>query len=277
MKKAFLLLSLFTATLAIGQSLGVMSYNIRYDNPQDGENRWDNRKEHLISQLNFYAPDVFGTQEGLLHQLGDLKNGLNAYGYVGVGRDDGKEKGEFTAIFYHQETVELLKDNTFWLSLTPDKPSKAWDAALPRICTYSLFKMKESGRQFYVFNTHFDHIGEQARLESSLLILSKIKQLNTGGLPVILMGDFNMDPNSTGYSSITKEMKDCHIEVGAKAYGPGGTFNGFDITKPTDRRIDYIFVSDGFKPLKSAIFSTVFNGLYPSDHFPVYTELDFEK
>lgn len=277
MKKVFLLLSMFTTTLCVGQSLGVMSYNIRYDNPQDGENRWDNRKANLISQLNFYAPEIFGTQEGLIHQLQDLQKGLDTYSYVGVGRDDGKEKGEFTAIFYDQEKVELVKDDTFWLSLTPNRPSKAWDAALPRICTYAQFKMKNSRAQFYVFNAHFDHVGEQARLESSLLILSKIKELNVNGLPVILMGDLNMEPNSTGYASIIKLMKDSHIEAGTKAYGPKGTFNGFDITKPTDRRIDYVFISNGFKAQKSAIFSTVFNGLYPSDHFPVYAELEFER
>ncbi len=276
MKKAFLLFTMAIAHFMMGQTMGVMTYNIRYDNPKDGLNSWDNRKENLIAQVNFYAPEVLGTQEGLLHQLKDLENGLGGYAFFGVGRDDGKEQGEYTAIYYQKDNLELLDKGTFWLSLSPEKPSKAWDAALPRICTYGLFRRKADGSKFYVFNTHFDHVGETAREESAALILRKIKELNSPNFPVVLMGDFNMEYNSPGIQLITKVMQDTHISAGNNSYGPEGTYNGFDVTKPVNGRIDYIFCSRGTKILKSGILSAVFNTRYPSDHLPVYVQLAFE-
>ncbi|MEM8889234.1 MAG: endonuclease/exonuclease/phosphatase family protein, partial [Bacteroidota bacterium] len=140
-----------------------MTYNLRYDNPNDGENRWDLRKEFLRDQLKFFEPDVMGIQEGLKHQLDYLDGELSAYSYIGVGRDDGKEKGEYTAIFYKADKLSLIRQSTFWLSESPDEISVGWDAALERICTYALFEEKAGGAKFYVFNTHFDHRGEKAR------------------------------------------------------------------------------------------------------------------
>lgn len=259
------------------QTIDVMTYNIRYDNPNDKPNHWDNRKDFLISQLNFYAPDVFGIQEGLINQLKDMDNGLEDYTYFGIGRDHGDERGEFTAIFYNQGNIELLKEGTFWLSTTPEVPSKDWDAALPRICTYGFFKDKESGARFFVFNTHFDHVGMQAREESAQLILQKIKELNPDNHPTVLMGDFNLESDSKGIQLIVQQMKDTHVEAGANAFGPNGTFNGFDFSKPVDKRIDYIFVSNGFKVLKSAILSDSKDLRYPSDHLPVFSRLEFSN
>jgi endonuclease/exonuclease/phosphatase family metal-dependent hydrolase len=259
------------------QTIDVMTYNIRYDNPNDNPNHWDNRKDFLISQLNFYAPDVFGVQEGLINQLKDMDNGLEDYTYFGIGRDHGDERGEFTAIFYSKGNIELLKEGTFWLSTTPEVPSKDWDAALPRICTYGLFKDKQSGVRFFVFNTHFDHVGVQAREESAKLILQKIKELNPDNHPTVLMGDFNLENTSKGIQLIVQQMKDTHVEAGSNAFGPKGTFNGFDFTKPVDKRIDYIFVSNGFKVLKSAILSDSKDLRYPSDHLPVFTRLEFNN
>src|SRR5690606_5031135 len=169
-------------------------------------NNWDNRKEFLISQLNFHAPDVFGTQEGLVHQLKDIDAGLEDYTYFGVGRDHGDDRGEFTAIFYNKEKLNLLEQSTFWLSETPETPSKGWDAALPRICTYGLFENKEDGSKFMVFNTHFDHVGVKAREESSKLILKKIKELNSDNLPVVVTGDFNLESDSPGVQVILTQM-----------------------------------------------------------------------
>lgn len=259
------------------QTIDVMTYNIRYDNPNDKPNHWDNRKDFLISQLNFYAPDVFGIQEGLINQLKDMDNGLEDYTYFGIGRDHGDERGEFTAIFYNQGNIELLKEGTFWLSTTPEVPSKDWDAALPRICTYGFFKDKENGARFFVFNTHFDHVGVQAREESAQLILQKIKELNPDNHPTVLMGDFNLESTSKGIQLIVQQMKDTHVEAGSNAFGPKGTFNGFDFTKPVDKRIDYIFVSNGFKVLKSAILSDSKDLRYPSDHLPVFSRLEFNN
>lgn len=274
--------NIYVALFAIGtffnvqsQTIDVISYNIRYDNPDDKPNNWDNRKEFLISQLNFYAPDVFGTQEGLVHQLKDIDNGLENYTYFGVGRDHGDDRGEFTAIFYNKEKLNLLEESTFWLSETPTTPSKGWDAALPRICTYGLFENKEDGNKFMVFNTHFDHVGVKAREESSKLILKKIKELNPDNLPVVVTGDFNLESDSPGVQVILTQMADAHLAAGENAFGPKGTFNGFEFNKPVERRIDYIFVSDEFEVLKSAILSDSKDCRYPSDHLPVLARLQF--
>ena len=276
-KKLCILVLLLATSMMLGQTLDVLSYNIRFDNPKDGLNSWDNRKTFLISQTNFYAPDIFGTQEGLINQLKDIEDGMENYTFFGVGRDKGDEAGEHTAIFYNSQKVELLKEGTFWLSKTPEKPSKAWDAALPRICTYGEFKLKNSDTQFLVFNAHFDHVGEVARKESAKLILKKIKELNPKGYPVILMGDFNLEVDSEPIQSILKQLDDTHLLAGSKAHGPKGTFNGFNFTKPVTRRIDYIFISrENIEVIKSAILSDSKDARYPSDHLPVYAKLKFE-
>ncbi|MEC3965891.1 endonuclease/exonuclease/phosphatase family protein [Flagellimonas halotolerans] len=276
MKNTFLMLLAIGTFLSVqGQTIDVISYNIRYDNPDDAPNNWDNRKEFLISQLNFYNPDVFGIQEGLIHQVKEIDNGLKDYAYFGVGRDHGDERGEHTAIFYNKERVKLIEQSTFWLSLTPDEPSKGWDAALPRTCTYGIFKNKSDGTKFMAFNTHFDHVGVKAREESSRLILEKIEELNTENLPVVLIGDFNLESNSRGVRVILGKMADAHIAAGNNAFGPQGTFNGFEFNKPVERRIDYIFVSDSFEVLKSAILSDSKDTRYPSDHLPVFARLKY--
>ncbi len=278
MKQLTTLWVILTLHTAFGQTTNVLTYNIKYDNPKDSLNNWNDRKDFLISQLNFYAPDIFGTQEGLIHQLKEIDRGLNDHTFFGVGRDHGDDRGEFTAIFYNWKKIDLLKEATFWLSPTPEKPSKGWDAALPRICTYALFKRKEDGREFYVFNTHFDHVGTNARIESAKLILKKIKELNTENLPVVVMGDFNLEPSSKGIQLISDELGDAHIEAGKNAHGPKGTFNGFDFAKPVEKRIDYIFISnEGLEVLKSGILSDSFECRYPSDHFPVYAGLRFTR
>lgn len=277
--KRFIILVLFIiglSTRCLGQDVNVLTYNIRYDNPKDGLNSWNNRKDFLISQLNFYAPEVFGIQEGLKHQLDHIKDGMRDYNYIGVARDDGHEEGEYSAIYYNTKKIALIADSTFWLSKTPEKPSKDWDAALPRICTYGRFKIKRSDEQFYLFNTHFDHVGVEAREQSVKLILRKITEINTGGLPVILMGDFNLESGNSGIRSILNDLKDTHSSAGEPAHGPDGTFNGFDFTSPVKRKIDFIFVSDDWEVLKSAVLSDSKECRYPSDHFPVYTQLKFK-
>lgn len=271
----FLLFALGLFLNSYGQTIDVISYNIRYDNPDDAPNHWDNRKDFLIAQLNFYSPDVFGIQEGLIHQVKEIDEGLEDYAYFGVGRDHGDERGEHTAVFYNKQRLELLEESTFWLSNTPNEPSKGWDAALPRTCTYGVFRNKRDGAKFMVFNTHFDHVGEKAREESSKLILQKIKELNTEKSPVVLTGDFNLESDSPGVQVILSEMVDTHIASGKNAFGPKGTFNGFEFNKPVERRIDYIFVSDDLEVLKSAILSDSKDARYPSDHLPVFARLKY--
>lgn len=261
----------------MAQSLNVLTYNIRYDNPKDSINAWDNRKEFLISQLKFYQPDIFGTQEGLLHQLKDIDHGLKGYTFFGKGRDDGKEAGEFSAIFYNKNSVELLQEHTFWLSETPETPSKGWDAAIKRVCTYGKFKSKNNNAEFWVFNTHFDHVGEQARRESILMILSKMAAINSEALPVILMGDLNLKPQHESIVYLANLMDDTYSLAGENNFGPVGTFNGFKFNEPVTDRIDYIFTSKGdFNVLKNAILSDNKECRYPSDHLPVYAKLAFD-
>ena len=278
MKQTFWVIVLLFVTYGQAQSVSVLSYNIRYDNPKDGINNWKHRKDFLISQLKFYGPDVFGTQEGLIHQLKELDAGLEQYSYFGIGRDHGDERGEFTAIFYNHDKFELLRENTFWLSKTPEKPSKDWDAALPRICTYGHFKAKDSPVEFLLFNTHFDHMGKIAREESAKLILKKIEELNPNKLPVVFMGDLNLESDTEGIQLIVKNMLDAHVAAGYNAHGPAGTYNGFDFTKPVTRRIDYIFTSpNNIEIKKSGILSDSFDCRYPSDHLPVYAELKLKN
>lgn len=277
MKNLFVIIFMLVSVVSEAQQISALTYNIKFDDRNDTVNNWEARKEFLISQLNYNHPDVFGIQEGLQHQLGDIKNGLEAYQYIGVARDDGKSKGEYSAIFYDTKKLKVLKNDTFWLSETPEKPSRGWDAALPRICTYGLFKELGSGEEFYVFNTHFDHIGDLARIESAKLILDRIKAINSEDLPVILTGDFNLQADATGIQYILEQLKDSHTEAGKNAFGPTGTFNGFHFSEPVTSKIDYVFINNGFQVLRSGILSDSFNCHYPSDHFPVFVALYFKK
>ena len=185
-KPIFFFLFLFVQISLYSQTMEIMTYNIKYANENDGENSWSNRKDFITNQLKFYEPDAFGVQEAVKQQMDYFKDHLDGYDYVGVGRDDGKEGGEYSAIFYKKSRLKVLKHDTFWLSETPQKPSKGWDAAYPRICTYALFEDQQTGEKFWYFNTHFDHIGDKARKESAKLIWKKIQELNPENLPRFL-------------------------------------------------------------------------------------------
>ncbi|MGY5851364.1 endonuclease/exonuclease/phosphatase family protein [Salegentibacter sp. F14] len=258
------------------QVIEAMSYNIKYQNESDGENSWSKRKDFLTNQIKFYEPQILGVQEAVLGQLNHLENEMNNYKYIGVGRDDGKEAGEFSAIFYKLSKIDILDHGTFWLSETPGQVSVGWDAAMERICTYGKFRDKTSGKDFWVFNTHFDHIGKKARANSAKLIYEKISQLNTEGLPVILMGDLNLEPDTEGIHFLSEKMNDSK-NIAELDFGPEGTFNGYDFSKPVKRRIDYIFTSDDIKVLKYAVLSDSWELKYPSDHLPVFVKLKLES
>ena len=271
----FSTLLLFVFAWSFSQNLKVMSFNIRLNVDSDKENSWTNRKQDAVDLLSYYHPDYFGVQEALPEQMKDIKNGLKNYDYVGVGRDDGKEKGEFSAIFYDTERLQVIKSGTFWLSETPGKPSKGWDAAYNRVCTYAVFKDKKSKKEFLAMNLHFDHIGNVARVKSADLILKKIKEINPKNLPLTLSGDFNLTDDTEPIKIISQNLKDSFYNSEKKHYGPKGTFTAFNVTEVPQDRIDYIFVK-GFK-IKSNrhINDRRENLLYPSDHFPVLTELQF--
>lgn len=278
MKKClFLLLSIFTSNFFVNaQNLKIMTYNVRYDNPNDGENAWQNRKAFFCSQLSFYEPDIFGIQEALPNQVTDIAGMLPKYIYVGIARD-GVGKGESSTIFFKKSRFQVLQQNTFWLSETPDIISKGWDAALNRVCTYVLLKDNKTKQKFWVFNTHLDHMGELARTNSIQLILSKIKALNIKNYPVFLTGDFNSEPTEERIIQLKKEMNDSHDVSEDKPFGPSGTFNGFTHNEAVTRRIDYIFLSkeSPYKVKKQAVLSDSKDLKYPSDHLPVYVELSF--
>ena len=255
------------------ETIKLMTYNIKLDYPKEGENSWMERKDFMIGQIKFYEPDIFGIQEGMPNQMKDMDGMLANYSFVGVGRDDGKDEGEYSAIFYNKNKYSIIESATFWLSQTPDKVSMGWDAVCNRVCTYALFEDTVTKTKFWVFNTHFDHVGKVARYESSQLIIKKIKELNTENYPVALMGDFNLEEDNESIQFILKYLQDSKAVSKSGAFGPSGTFNAFEFHKPVTRRIDYIFVNESVTVNKYAVLSDSRDCKYPSDHLPVYIEV----
>lgn len=262
-------------TLAQG---AIATYNIRYDGHTDLANDWVERKVPIAQFVLNYQVDIVGFQEVLNNQLLDLQALLPNYKYVGVGRDDGKTQGEYTPIFYDSTKFIAVQSGTFWLSPTPQIPSKGWDAALNRICTYALLQNKLNEELTWVFNTHFDHVGVEARLHSAELILDQIAELlQKQDAPVLLIGDFNMEDTDKGIELIAARFKDfscVQVPDGKRrkkiheiCFPP--TFNGFTKDQNDDKRIDYIFGSEKIIPLECRVIETKFGLSFPSDHFPV--------
>ena len=275
-KTCLILLFSFCNFWLSAQKMTVMTYNIRFDNPKDSMNAWEHRKDFLRNQIRFYHPDIMGIQEGLKHQLDYLETGLEDYNYKGVGRDDGKTKGEYTAIFYNKKKLQLLKEGTFWLSPTPDTVGLGWVAVCNRTCTYLLLEDKKTLQKYWIFNTHFDHVGKVARINAVNLIMERIATLNTQNFPVILMGDFNVIPTDPVCDKITATLFDTKMISQQLPFGNEGTFNGFKFNQPLKRRIDYIFVDKQYiKVLKYAVLSDSKDCRYPSDHLPVFVEVAF--
>lgn len=270
-----ILLIIIFNTQVVGQLKKAMTFNLRYDAKNDNENNWHQRKIKLAELVRFYEPDVLGTQEGLVHQLNYMDSCLSDYSFIGVGRDDGKRGGEFSAIFYNNKKLKVLKSNTFWLSETPEKVSIGWDASMERICTYGLFENLLNKRTCWVFNAHFDHIGKKAQIASMYLIADKIKEItNEDGLPIVLMGDFNISSDNKAFEALQNLLTDAITNSDIKHYGPIGTFNGFKSNEETNNRIDYIFTR-GFNVLRHAhIDDRRNNNLCVSDHYPVLVEFD---
>lgn len=259
------------------QNIKLMTYNIRLDVTSDGENDWSHRKDYFTSQIQFYEPDIFGVQEAKPNQVIDMSVAFSQYSFLGIGRE-GEGTGESSNIFYKTNRFKVIASNTFWLSETPDKISKGWDAAFNRVCTYAMFKDLKTKKLFWVFNTHLDHMGELAKTNGILLILSKIKELNNKNYPVLFMGDFNSQPTEDRIMNLKKEMNDTRDISEAKSFGPSGTFNGFKHNEPVTLLIDYIFISknNNFKIQKHAVLSDSKDLKYPSDHLPVYVEISYK-
>jgi endonuclease/exonuclease/phosphatase family metal-dependent hydrolase len=260
------------------EPLNAMTFNIRYNTAKDSMNAWPYRKDFLISQILFHEASIIGVQEALHDQVMDLLKGMPGYRYVGVGRDDGKEAGEYSAIFFDTGRVRILETKTFWLSPEPDVPgSKGWDAAITRIVTLAKFTDKRTGKSFFAFNTHFDHIGKIARRESATLLLRKINDI-AGNAPVIVTGDFNSVPTDEPIRIITDQHNGMQL-IDSKSvsrsphYGPSGTFNGFTSKETIENPIDYIFIKNRLLVLKHATLSQSWQGRFSSDHFPVFARL----
>lgn len=268
---------LLSSIVMNAQSLKIMTYNIRLDLASDGENTWSKRKDYFTGQIQFYEPDMFGVQEATPGQVADLSTSISQYGFIGTARD-GIAKGEATNIYFKKDRLVVIEFNTFWLSENPNKISKGWDAAYNRICSYGLFKDLRTKKKFWVFNTHLDHIGETAKTNGLKLILSKIKELNIKNYPVVLMGDFNSEPESKRIIELKKMMNDSREISIQPPFGPSGTFNEFRHDMAVTRLIDYIFLSKDsvIKVNKYAVLSDSKDLKYPSDHLPVYIEINFK-
>ncbi|HKP15365.1 MAG TPA: endonuclease/exonuclease/phosphatase family protein [Gemmatimonadaceae bacterium] len=256
--------------------LRVMTFNLRYDNPGDGVNAWPNRKDWVASLVRFHGADVIGVQEALAHMLTDLDARLPGFARVGVGRTDGRTKGEFSAILYRTDRLALLDSGTFWLSPTPQTVgSKGWDAALERVATWARFRDRVTGCSHLHLNTHFDHMGEQARQESARLIRRQLVTL-ANGLPVVMTGDLNADPTSAPYRILSRDtiaealppLADGFVVSKSGNYGPTSSWTAFRAIVP-GRRIDYILVSAPVTVLSHGILPDSWNGRFPSDHLPV--------
>jgi endonuclease/exonuclease/phosphatase family metal-dependent hydrolase len=267
-------LLLICCHLGKGQQIRVATYNMRYDNAQDTLNAWVKRLPVIAELIQFHEIDLFGAQELLDHQVKGLKQQLAEFEWTGVARDDGFAKGEYSPIFFRKDKFKLLEKGNFWLSESPDKPSIGWDAALPRICSWGKFQDLKTKKIFFVFNTHFDHKGTLARVNSSRLILDKMRQL-AAGKPVILMGDFNFDQHHDGFQILqASSVKDAY-GLAPFRMANTSTFNNFDIRTTGDRRIDHIFLSSEFKVTKYGILTDSYQGKLPSDHFPVMIAISF--
>lgn len=281
MKKILLPIFILVFNLALlGQDYNLMTYNLRYDNVNDADNSWPNRKEFIQSQIEYYEPDIIGTQEGMIHQIKWLDDNLTNYGYEGIGRDEdrGNGSGEFSAIFYNQKKIKVVEANTFWLSETPEFISKGWDASQNRICTYVLFEDLNNKRKFWVFNTHLDHKGDLAREKSVELILTYIKNVNKNLYPFIFMGDFNLTPEQLPILKICEEMNDSRSASLSKPFGPEETFSDFQVCQIPLKRIDFIFTSrNNIIVNKYATLVDVLNLHYPSDHYPVLINISLKS
>ena len=266
------LLIMFCLAGCTSQAFNVMTYNIRLDVASDGVNRWDNRKDLLTDQIINLNADIVGTQEGRPNQIEYLDKHLKGFSRIGEGRDGG-DKGEYTAIYYREDRFEVTLDSTFWLSETPRMFSKGWDSAYPRICTYGLFLDKKTKSKFWVANTHLDNKGVEARQKGINLVLDEIETIYYEKLPVILMGDFNVEQDDELIQNLNSKMIDAHNAANIRSHA--GTFNAFDTSVQHQRRIDYIYISKGggHKVLSYDQPILINDGRYPSDHFPVIISL----
>jgi endonuclease/exonuclease/phosphatase family metal-dependent hydrolase len=265
------------------QPMRVMSFNLRYNNTGDGPNSWPYRKAWVAQLIRFHDADVVGVQEALSGMLADLDTLLPEYARIGVGRTDGKMAGEYSAILYKRDRLDVLEQQTFWLSPTPEVPgSKGWDAALERIATWGRFRDRATGCVYVHLNTHFDHIGEHARQESARLIRERLATIDAAGLPLVMTGDLNSRPTSVAYRIFTRDtianafppLVDAMKASREGHYGPpSSTVSGFRGIGREGDIIDYVLVSPLVEVQKHGILPDSWDSRFPSDHLPVLSTL----
>lgn len=258
--------------------IDLMSFNIRYGNADDGENAWPHRKNLVIDVISQARPDVLGVQEALHFQLVELQEALPNYARIGVGRDDGREAGEYAAILFDSTRFDLLAHDTFWFSETPEVPgSMSWGNKITRICSWALLHDRQSGREFYAYNVHWDHASQRSRERSAQLLLRQIEARSNTDAPVVVMGDFNAGEDNPAFLAL-QQHRSVHLQDSFRALHPEasavGTFNGFHGTSDGPK-IDAILLSSGFRAIEADIVRTHQNGRYPSDHFPVTARIAF--
>lgn len=255
------------ALCAPAETLRVLSFNVRYANPQDGPNIWENRRELFMRTVREANPDLMGTQELLKSQGDDIARALPEFSWFGVGRR-GDSSDEHMGVFYRKDRLELLASGNFWLSETPEIPgSSNWNMSLPRMVTWGKFKTK-TGTEFLFLNTHFPHRGndEPARQMNARVIANRIS-IYPQSLPIVITGDFNTNGGGETWKLLAPPMRDAWLEAPKKS-GPEGTFHGFS-GKPGDARIDWILFRAPWKAREAHAITAHEGALYPSDHFPV--------
>ncbi len=264
----------FFCNTSFGQKITVATFNLRFDNRGDTGNLWKDRSPAVIDLIRFHDFDIFGTQEALKNQLDDITAALPVYSRYGVGRDDGKDKGEHAVIFFKKDLFTLLSQGDFWLSETPDTPSMGWDGkCCKRICSWVYLQDNKSKKKFYFFNAHYDHEGVVARVESSKLVLKKIKAI-AGTAPAIFSGDLNGNHESEWYKAVATSgfLKDSYSMV-PYPYALSGSFNAFGKMLQQNDIIDHIFVTSQFSVTRWGVLTDSYHGKYPSDHFPVVADV----
>jgi endonuclease/exonuclease/phosphatase family metal-dependent hydrolase len=273
--KKLLIISVFLLLhiSVVGQGFQIMTYNIRFDNPADGVNAWPNRKHKVFDLLKKYDPDILGVQEALQHQILEIIDALPDYAFVGVGRDDGKSKGEYSAILYKKSKFSVSDDQTFWLSENPTIPgSKNWDAAITRVVSLAKFMDKKTKKSFYVMNTHFDHIGKEARKKSAEIIRKKTAELSS--LPILISGDFNCTRQEDPYQVMID--KNGVILIDPAPAGSPGTYCTFEKDSIPCKPIDYIFHTTQWESSNYRVITDNDGKYYPSDHLPVMVTVELD-
>jgi endonuclease/exonuclease/phosphatase family metal-dependent hydrolase len=273
--RAFIVVAMATGLAGVAHAqmeFIAATYNLRLDLAEDGPNAWPNRKDAVRALLRYHGIDLLGTQEGLMDQVDDLA-AMPGFAWVGVGREDGQRAGEHSAIFYRSARFQLLAHGDFWLSATPDEPSRSWDSrCCNRLATWVKLRERGSKREFYAFSVHFDHEGVVSRRESARLMVRRMHEI-AGDAPVLCLGDFNATPGSEPVSIMAAAFRDARQVSETPPYGPVGTFNNFKLDAPLIDRIDYVWLGPRWRVLDYAALTDSADARFPSDHLPVVVRL----